>query len=41
MNDIQRLFILWKDYRKYLLLSILLTIGGAIGTLAIPALSQP
>ena len=40
MNDIQRLFILWKDYRKYLLLSILLTVGGAIGTLAIPALSQ-
>ena len=31
---------MWKPNRKWLLLSILLTIGGAIGTLAIPALSQ-
>jgi ATP-binding cassette subfamily B protein len=35
-----RLLKIWEDYRKWLLLSILLTIGGAIGTLAIPALSQ-
>lgn len=35
-----RLFVMWKPNRKWLLLSILLTIGGAIGTLAIPALSQ-
>jgi ATP-binding cassette subfamily B protein len=31
---------MWKPNRKWLLLSIVLTIGGAIGTLAIPALSQ-
>jgi len=40
MNELKRLLILWKDYRKYLILSVLLTIGGSIGTLAIPALSQ-
>jgi ATP-binding cassette subfamily B protein len=31
---------MWKPNRKWLLLSVLLTVGGAIGTLAIPALSQ-
>jgi ATP-binding cassette subfamily B protein len=31
---------MWKPNRKWLLLSIVITIGGAIGTLAIPALSQ-
>jgi ATP-binding cassette subfamily B protein len=35
-----RLLMMWKPNRKWLLLSIVLTIGGAIGTLAIPALSQ-
>lgn len=39
-KGINRLFVMWKPNRKWLLLSILLTIGGAIGTLAIPALSQ-
>ena len=31
---------MWKPNRKWLMFSIVLTIGGAIGTLAIPALSQ-
>jgi len=31
---------MWKPNRNWLLFSIVLTIGGAIGTLAIPALSQ-
>ena len=31
---------MWKPNRKWLIISIVLTIGGAIGTLAIPALSQ-
>ena len=40
MNTLLRLFGLWKDYRNLLIFSLLLTIGGAIGTLAIPTLSQ-
>ena len=39
-KDLTRLFAMWRPNRKRLLLSILLTIGGAVGTLAIPALSQ-
>ncbi|MDO8872632.1 MAG: ABC transporter ATP-binding protein [Methanoregula sp.] len=39
-KGINRLLMMWKPNRKWLLLSIVLTIGGAIGTLAIPALSQ-
>jgi len=39
-KDIQRLLTMWRPNRKWLVLSIALTIGGAIGTLAIPALSQ-
>ena len=35
-----RLLGIWEDYRKWLLLSIALTIGGAVSSLAIPALSQ-
>ncbi|MCX6690303.1 MAG: hypothetical protein NTZ39_11550, partial [Methanoregula sp.] len=38
--NIRRIFQLWKGYWKWLVISLLLTIGGAIGTLAIPALSQ-
>jgi len=37
---LRRIFRLWKGYWKWLVISLLLTIGGAIGTLAIPALSQ-
>ncbi len=37
---IRRIFRLWKGYWKWLGVSLLLTLGGAIGTLAIPALSQ-
>jgi len=40
MHTLLRLFGLWKDYRNLLIFSLLLTIGGAIGTLAIPTLSQ-
>jgi ATP-binding cassette subfamily B protein len=40
MKSIPRLLAIWEDYRKWLLLSIILTIGGGLGTLAIPALSQ-
>jgi ATP-binding cassette subfamily B protein len=40
MNNFMRLFLIWKEHWKWLALSLLLTIGGAIGTLAIPALSQ-
>ena len=39
-KGLNRLLVMWKPNRKWLLLSIVLTIGGAIGTLAIPALSQ-
>jgi len=40
MKDLLRLFSIWEDYKKWLGVSILLTIGGALGTLAVPALSQ-
>ncbi|WAC05307.1 MAG: ABC transporter ATP-binding protein [Methanoregula sp.] len=40
MNDYMRIFSLWRTHWKWLLLSLLLTVGGAIGTLAVPALSQ-
>jgi len=36
----RRIFQLWKGYWKWLVLSLVLTLGGAVGTLAIPALSQ-
>jgi len=39
-KGLNRLLVMWKPNRKWLFLSIMLTIGGAIGTLAIPALSQ-
>jgi len=39
-KGLNRLLMMWKPNQKWLLLSIALTIGGAIGTLAIPALSQ-
>ena len=39
-KGLNRLLMMWRPNRKWLLLSIVLTIGGAIGTLAIPALSQ-
>jgi len=39
-EGLNRLLMMWKPNRNWLLLSIVLTIGGAIGTLAIPALSQ-
>ncbi|MCX6689935.1 MAG: ABC transporter ATP-binding protein [Methanoregula sp.] len=39
-QGLNRLLAMWKPNRNWLLFSIVLTIGGAIGTLAIPALSQ-
>ena len=39
-EGLNRLLKMWKPNQKWLLISIVLTIGGAIGTLAIPALSQ-
>lgn len=39
MKEAKRLFALWSDDRKWLAGSLLLTIGGAIGTLSIPLLS--
>ena len=38
--NLWRIFQLWKGYWKWLVLSLALTLGGAIGTLAIPAFSQ-
>ncbi|MFA4877666.1 MAG: ABC transporter ATP-binding protein [Methanoregula sp.] len=40
MNTLVRLFGIWGDYKKWLGLSILLTIGASICTLAVPAISQ-
>lgn len=40
MNTVVRLFEIWGDYKKWLGLSVLLTIGAVICTLAVPALSQ-
>jgi ATP-binding cassette subfamily B protein len=40
MKWLRRLMVLWNEYRKWLYLSLLLTVVGAIGTLAIPSLSQ-
>ena len=40
MKDSFWLFSIWDDYKKWLGVSILLTIDGALGTLAVPALSQ-
>lgn len=40
MKSIPRLLAIWQDYRKWLILSVILTIGGGLGTLAIPALSE-
>jgi ATP-binding cassette subfamily B protein len=40
MNNFMRLLRHWKEHWKWLALSLLLTLGGAIGTLAVPALSQ-
>jgi len=40
VKSIPRLLAIWEDYRKWLFLSLLLTIGGAVGMLAVPALSQ-
>ncbi|WP_321506210.1 ABC transporter ATP-binding protein [uncultured Methanoregula sp.] len=40
MNTLHRLFGIWGEYKKWLGLSILLTIGAAICTLMVPALSQ-
>jgi len=36
----ERLLKMWKPNRNWLILSIILTIGGALGTLAVPALSE-
>lgn len=40
MNTLVRLFEIWGDYKKWLGLSVLLTIGAVICMLAVPALSQ-
>ena len=40
MNDFYRLLSLWRIYWKWLLLSVLLTFGTALGMLAVPALSE-
>jgi ATP-binding cassette subfamily B protein len=40
MNILHRLFTIWGGYRKWLGLSILLTVGAAICTLMVPTLSQ-
>jgi len=40
MNTLIRLFGMWVGYRKWICISLLLTIGGALCTLAVPALSQ-
>ncbi len=39
-EDLSRLLRMWRPNRKWLIISVALTIGGAIGTLMIPALSQ-
>ena len=40
MNTLIRLFGMWVGYRRWIGISLLLTIGGALCTLAVPALSQ-
>jgi ATP-binding cassette subfamily B protein len=40
MNTLSRLLGIWGDYKKYLVLSILLTIGASACTIAVPTLSQ-
>ena len=40
MNDFYRLLSLWRIYWKWLLVSLLLTLGTALGMLAVPALSE-
>jgi ATP-binding cassette, subfamily B, bacterial len=40
MKDFYRLLSLWRIYWKWLLVSVLLTIGTALGMLAVPALSE-
>ncbi|MFA4861482.1 ABC transporter ATP-binding protein [Methanoregula sp.] len=40
MNTLARLFGIWDDDKKWLVFSILLTIGAAFCTLAVPSLSQ-
>ena len=40
MNTLIRLFGMWVGYRRWIGISLLLTTGGALCTLAVPALSQ-